>query len=171
SRSDPAGNISEQLFHLLTHTRCREVFAVRLRMCLLGLCALLFFGMAACRPADEGQAGRSPQMTAHRFNRNDGYNGMTNANPNMWVGDWYAPTKTDDARRMKRIIRGIPGVRNATVTFVGGRVFLGIIPDSSIGADRYPDLVREARERLRAAFPRYDFTVTVNPRSRFRLPM
>lgn len=144
---------------------------MRLRMCLLGLCALLFFGMAACRPADEGQAGRSPQMTAHRFNRNDGYNGMTNANPNMWVGDWYAPTKTDDARRMKRIIRGIPGVRNATVTFVGGRVFLGIIPDSSIGADRYPDLVREARERLRAAFPRYDFTVTVNPRSHFRLPM
>lgn len=144
---------------------------MRQRVWLLGLCTLLFFGTAACQPADEGQAGRSPQMTAHRFNRNDGYNGITNANPNMWVGDWYAPTKTDDARRMKRLVRGIPGVRNATVDIAGGRVRLWIVPDPALQADRYAALKQEVQDRLTAAFPRYDFTVTINPRSRFRLPI
>jgi len=106
---------------------------MRHRVWLLGLCAILFFGLAACQSTDEGQAGRNPQMTAHRFNRDDGLNGITNANPNMWVGDWYAPTKTDDIRRAKRLIRDIPGVRNATAIIAGGRMLLWIIPEPGEG--------------------------------------
>jgi hypothetical protein len=144
---------------------------LRQRVWLVAFCTFFLFGTAACQPADQGQAERSPQTTAHRFNRNDGYNGITNANPNMWVGDWYAPTKSDDARRMKRIVRGIPGVRDAAVDISGGRAFLGIVPDPAIKADRYAALEQEVRDRLVAAFPRYDFTVTIDPRSRFHLPM
>ncbi|MGI6127701.1 MAG: YhcN/YlaJ family sporulation lipoprotein [Planifilum sp.] len=144
---------------------------MRHRVWLMGLCALFLFG-TACQPADEGrQAERSPQMTAHRFNRDDGYNGITHANPNMRVGDWYTPTKSEDARRVKELVRGIPGVRNATVIVAGGRLLLGIVPDSDMGAERYSALKREVRDRVRAAFPRYEVNVTINPRSRFRLPL
>lgn len=143
---------------------------MRQRVWLMGLCALFLFG-TACQPADEGQAERSPRETASRFNRDDGYNGITNANPNMWVGDWYAPTKTDDARRIKGIIRSIPGVQNATVVFAGGRVLVGIIPDAETGAESYSSLKQEVRDRVSAAFPRYDVTVTINPRSRIGLPI
>lgn len=110
-------------------------------------------------------------MTAHRFNRDDGYHGITKANPNMWVGDWYAPTKTDDIRRVKQLIRDIPGVRNAAVAITGGRMLLWIIPDPGVEADRYAGLRQEVRDRVQAAFPRYDVTVAIDPRSRFRLPI
>lgn len=132
----------------------------------IGILVLLCLVCTSCGPANrEGTAKNgsghvryeraTDRNEAHRFNRDDGYMGITNANPNLRVGDWYTPTVTGDMHRMARMAKQVRGVRDATVEVLGGNAHVSIVPEPGLTAAEKTAVKQEVYRRLTVAMPRY----------------
>lgn len=99
------------------------------------------------------------QNAVHRFNHDDGYMGITNANPNLRVGDWYTSTVTGDMHRMARMVKQVKGVRDATVEVLGGDAHVSIVPVPGMTAAEKTATKQEVYRRLSVAMPRYHIHV------------
>jgi len=122
----------------------------------LAVSALLSLLLAAAC-GDSGPNGSGSKSNANAYD-NDGYLGITNANPNLQTGPSYH-TYQVDTDMMRQAVGKIGGVRNVRIVTNGANANVELTVDRN-AAD--PERIREeALKALQHEVPRYNFKVTV----------
>lgn len=111
--------------------------------------------IAACNTTGTGQSQNSKSYG------NDGYLGITNANPNLQTSPTYH-TYRNDVKVMAATLRTVPGVKDARVTFNGDRAHVKIIVDEGLSPEEARFIENAAYNALLPQVPRYHVKVTSN---------
>jgi hypothetical protein len=119
-------------------------------------CALMASGCASSTHNSDG----TPK--AKNFPA-DGYMGITSVNPNDPMNPGYHHYR-DDARLMRTVIAGIPGVKDSTIRINGANATVNLALDRN-ASDQEAERIRgEASRALSQNMPRYNVTVTTSRR-------
>jgi hypothetical protein len=93
----------------------------------------------------------------------DGYMGITSVNPNDPMNPGYHHYR-DDARMMRTVIAGIPGITDSTIRINGANATVNLLLDPSISGQEAERIRGEANRVLSQNMPRYNVTVNTSRR-------
>lgn len=89
---------------------------------------------------------------------NDGYMGISSANPNMPTSPGYH-SYGKDVRMMDQALRRIEGIRSSSITFNGPHVGVHLVLEPGIRAAQKEQIRQQAWQILTKEMPRYHIEV------------
>lgn len=115
------------------------------------LSSLLFLAACADGPTE------GTQERIHKYEE-DGYLGMTNANPNLQTSPTYH-TYAKDQKLVLATLDDFEDLENARVTFNGARITVHYDLPEEYNAVKAEYLQTELRDKLKYMLPRYDIVM------------
>lgn len=126
------------------------------------MAAALLIGAVFLSSACQKQNTASGEIGMKSYSR-DGYQGMTDVNPNLPTSPTYH-TYSDDVRMMKSALKEIPEVRSSAITLNGPVAVVKLNVAHNISENEREAIRKEALARLAYMSPRYSFDVSVSRR-------
>lgn len=150
------------------------------RIFILPIALLTLFSFTACAQTNtEDRQGVQTQQYDANENRvaipnvnnrgryeEDGYLGLTNANPQLYLGRNNLPTYQDDAVRITSAVRQMQGVRNAYTVVSAGHAIVYYQASPRLAEQDRLELGENIRQQIQFMMPRYQ--VLVRQRDNFR---
>lgn len=104
----------------------------------------------------------NPLGTDRNAYPDDGMQGFTNANPNLYYGRNQNNVNNVfmDADRMAEAASAVDGVENATAVIVGGTAYVGLDLDPAVDRRKADAVEEEVARRVNRVVPRYHLVVT-----------
>ncbi|MCS1352317.1 hypothetical protein [Mechercharimyces sp. CAU 1602] len=103
----------------------------------------------------------SEQEANQRYKSDDGYHGLSNANPNLRVGDWNTATVGSDQKKMVETAKMVNGVKEAKARITGPDAEVNVVPVAQLNKQEMARLQTEVEKKVQIAMPRYRVDVKV----------